>query len=251
MAHLSAWPDEAGPIVAHAERQTLAALLFVSAINKRAVHIAHVSRSEEILMIRAAKERGFPVTCEVCPHHLFLTAEDAAEVPGFRNAEGVFKPGRAEVRPQLAAAADRDALWENMEVIDCFATDHAPHLLEEKDSESPPPGFPGLETMLPLLVTAVLDGRLTLEDLITRLHENPHRIFRLPEQPETWVEIDPGPRYELRAAEQYTRCGWTPFEGWEVRGRIRRVVLRGVDAFRDGEVLAEPGTGRNVRRLHD
>jgi carbamoyl-phosphate synthase/aspartate carbamoyltransferase/dihydroorotase len=249
MAHMAHWPETAGPIVAHAERQTLAAILFVAAINKRPVHIAHVSRKEEILLIRAAKERGFQVTCEVCPHHLLLTAEEAAEIAGFRSAEGVFKPGRAEVRPRLATAADRDALWENLEVIDCFATDHAPHLLDEKDGDDPPPGFPGLETMLPLLITAVLEGRLTLEDFATRLSDNPRRIFGLPEQPETWVEIDPDARYEIRAANQHTRCGWTPFEGRQVRGRVTRVVLRGEEAFRDGEVLAKPGTGQNVRQI--
>jgi len=247
MAHLAHWPEGAGPIVAHAEGQSLAALLFIATIHKRPVHIAHVSRREEILMIRAAKERGFAVTCEVCPHHLFLTIEDAPDIPGFRSTEGVYKPGRAEVRPRLAAAADREALWENLAVIDCFATDHAPHLLSEKDGEDPPPGFPGLETMLPLLLTSVLEGKLLLEDLVARLHDNPRKIFNLPEQDETWVEVDPKAAYEFRAAGQLTRCGWTPFEGWKVRGRVTRVVLRGKDAFRDGEVLAAPGTGRNIR----
>ncbi|HUF36890.1 MAG TPA: amidohydrolase family protein [Anaerolineales bacterium] len=252
MAHLVRWPEESGgtprPIVAHAEQQTLAALLFIAAIHKRPVHIAHVSRAVEILMIRAAKERGYPVTCEVCPQHLFLTGDEAADTPGFRSSAGVFKPGRAEVRPRLATTADRDALWENLDVIDCFATDHAPHLLTEKDGEDPPPGFPGLETMLPLLVTAVLEGRLTLEDLVTRLHDNPRRIFGLPEQPETWVEVDPRAVYELRAAEMHTRCGWTPFEGRRVRGRVTRVVLRGEVVYRDGVVSAPPGTGTNVRQ---
>jgi carbamoyl-phosphate synthase/aspartate carbamoyltransferase/dihydroorotase len=247
MAHLALWPENAGPIVAHAERGTLAALLFVAALYRRPVHIAHVSRREEILLIRAAKERGYPVTCEVCPQHLFLTIESAPEVAGFRSDAGDHVPGRAEVRPRLATSADRDALWQNLDAIDCFATDHAPHLLSEKDGENPPPGFPGLETLLPLLLTAVHDGRLTLDDLVARLHDNPRRIFGLPAQPETWVEVDPDAVFEIRAADQFTRCGWTPFEGWQARGRVTRVVLRGEEAFRDREVLAEPGTGKNVR----
>jgi carbamoyl-phosphate synthase/aspartate carbamoyltransferase/dihydroorotase len=101
--------------------------------------------------------------------------------------------------------------------------------------------------MLPLLLTSVLEGKLLLEDLVARLHDNPRKIFNLPEQDETWVEVDPKAAYEFRAAGQLTRCGWTPFEGWKVRGRVTRVVLRGKDAFRDGEVLAAPGTGRNIR----
>ena len=85
--------------------------------------------------------------------------------------------GLYEVRPPLASQSDVDALWANLEVIDCFATDHAPHTLDEKESPKPPPGFPGLETALPLLLTAVADGRLTLDDLLLRMVTNPRRIF--------------------------------------------------------------------------
>ncbi|KAL9692662.1 hypothetical protein quinque_016438 [Culex quinquefasciatus] len=83
---------------------------------------------------------------------------------------------------------DQQALWDNLDVIDVFATDHAPHTKQEKESENPPPGFPGLETILPLLLTAVNEGRLSLEDLIAKFYKNPKRIFGLPEQPNTYVE---------------------------------------------------------------
>ena len=79
------------------------------------------------------------------------------------------------------------------------------------------------------------------------MHTNPGRIFNLPEQPETWVEVDEDAVYEIRASEQFTRCGWTPFEGYKVKGRVRKVVLRGKEAYRDGKVLAEAGYGKNVR----
>jgi carbamoyl-phosphate synthase/aspartate carbamoyltransferase/dihydroorotase len=140
-----------------------------------------------------------------------------------------------------------DALWENLDVIDCFATDHAPHTLAEKDSDNPPPGFPGLETALPLWLTAVDSGRLTVDSLIEKMYTNPRRIFGLPEQPETWTEVDETDAHEIHAAGQFTRCGWTPFEGWKVKGRVRKVVLRGKTAFEDGKILAPPGYGRNVR----
>jgi carbamoyl-phosphate synthase/aspartate carbamoyltransferase/dihydroorotase len=235
MDHFAHWPA-ARPLAAHAEGRTLAAVILLAALYNRPVHLCHVSRREEILVIRAAKEKGLPVTCEVAPHHLFLTE---ADIPA-------LGPGRAEVRPRLATSRDRDALWENMAVIDCFATDHAPHTLAEKDGAEPPPGFPGLETALPLLLTAVHEGRLTLEDLITRMHTNPRKIFGLPDQPETVVEVDPDAAWEIRAAEAYTRCGWTPFEGFQVRGRVRKVTLRGQAAYQDGKVLASPGYGINV-----
>jgi carbamoyl-phosphate synthase/aspartate carbamoyltransferase/dihydroorotase len=134
-----------------------------------------------------------------------------------------------------------------MDVIDCFATDHAPHTLEEKDTDNPPPGFPGLETLLPLLLTAVDDGRLTMDDIVLRSVTNPRKIFNLPEQEETFVEVDENAVYEIKAQDQFTRCGWTPFEGWQVKGRVRRVVLRGQTAFEDGKIFVEQGYGRNVR----
>lgn len=237
MAHFVAWPPES-PIVVHAEGRTLAAAISFAAIYDRPVHLAHVSRREEILLIQAAKERGIKVTCEVTPHHLFLTE---ADIP-------LLGSGRSEVRPSLASKNDQQALWENLAVIDCFATDHAPHTLPEKDSANPPPGFPGLETALPLLLTAVREGRLTLDDLIERMVVNPRRIFGLPHQPGTYVAVDPQAEWELRASELHTRCAWTPFEGWKVFGRVKRVVLRGREVFRDGQVLAQPGFGLNLRR---
>lgn len=238
MAHFARWP-RTSPIVAHAESRTLAAVILMSALYDRPVHLAHVSLREEILLIRQAKQRGLQVTCEVAPHHLFLTE---ADIPAL----GV---GRSEVRPRLAQATDREALWENLEVIDCFATDHAPHTLEEKDSDTPPPGFPGLETALPLLLSAVHAGRLSLDDLLARMVTNPRRIFNVPDQPETWIEVDESAEWEISAAHTHTRCGWTPFEGYKVRGKLRRVVLRGKDVFRDGQVLAMPGSGKNIRYL--
>lgn len=237
--HFRQYPKDY-PIVVHSESRTMAAAILFAAIYQRSVHIAHVSLKEEILLIKAAKERGIQVTCEVCPHHLFLTRDD---IPAIGNDH----PGRGEVRPRLANREDVEALWQNMDVIDCFATDHAPHTLEEKDSADPPPGFPGLETLLPLLLTAVDEGRLTLDDVIQKSVVNPRKIFNLPEQPEAWIEIDENARYEIKGSEQFTRCGWTPFEGWKVKGKVRKVVLRGRTAFEDGEVLAEPGFGRNVR----
>lgn len=239
MPHFAQFP-KVSPIVLHSESRTMAAGILFAAIYDRPVHIAHVSLKEEILLIKAAKEKGIKITCEVCPHHLFLSKDD---IPSISNSH----LGRGEVRPRLATKEDVDALWQNMDVIDCFATDHAPHTLEEKDSDNPPPGFPGLETLLPLLLTAANLGRLSLDDIIQKSVINPRKIFHLPEQEETWVEVDENAEYEIRAADQFTRCGWTPFEGWKVRGKVRKVILRGKTAFEDGKILVDPGYGRNIR----
>lgn len=248
MPHFQQFPKSA-PMVMHSESRTMAAAILFSAMYDRPIHIAHVSLKEEILLIKAAKEKGIQVTCEVCPHHLFLTKEPPPKPPPISAdfGEGKGGGGRSEVRPRLATQTDVDALWDNLNVIDCFATDHAPHTLAEKDSDNPPPGFPGLETMLPLLLTAANKGRLTVDDIIKRLYANPRKIFNLPEQKETWIEVDEKTAYEIKADDQFTRCGWTPFEGWKVKGRVRKVVLRGKPAFEDGKILVEKGYGGNIR----
>src|SRR6266487_5557240 len=256
--HFEKYPKQY-PIVAHSESRSMAAAILFATIYDRPVHIAHISLREEVLLIKAAKEKGIKVTCEVCPHHLFLTQPPPSPPPfSGKMGEDVRHlhlahvqvrtgGGRMEVRPRLATQKDVDALWENLDVIDCFATDHAPHTLEEKDSETPPPGFPGLETALPLLLTAVDSKRLTIDDIISKMYINPKKIFHLPDQPETWIEVDEDTEYEIHSAEQFTRCGWTPFEGWRVKGKVRKVVLRGKTAFEDGKILVESGYGKNIR----
>ena len=247
--HFSCWPGDT-PIVTHSESRSMGAAILMAHIYGKPIHIAHISLREEVLLIKAAKQHGIQVTCEVCPHHLFLAEGGIPLAPaGDDCCSDGLSAGRSEERPRLATRADVEALWENLDVIDCFATDHAPHTLVEKDGENPPPGFPGLETMLPLLLTAVSEGRMSLDDIVQKSVINPRRIFHLPEQPETWVEVDENAIYEIKASEMHSRCGWTPFEGWKVKGRVCRVVLRGKTAFEDGKVVAETGYGRNVREI--
>ncbi len=233
--HFEGWPKQK-PIAAHAEGRSLATVILLAALHDRPVHICHVSRKEEIRLIRAAKEKGIKVTCEVTPHHMFLTQEDLPRLG----------QGGGEVRPRLARREDHDALRQKKAEIDCFSTDHAPHTPSEKDGPEPPPGFPGLETALGLWLVAVEEGRLTLDDLIQRMVTNPRRIFHLGEQSETEAEVDERSTWTVRAEELRSRCGWSPFEGMSLRGRVRRVVIRGHTAFEDGEVRASPGAGRDL-----
>ncbi|MCY3900541.1 MAG: amidohydrolase family protein [Caldilineaceae bacterium] len=238
-----------GPVAVHAEELMVPVCLTLSHLYDLPLHIVHVSRRSEIELIRDAKEKGIPVTCEATPHHLFLTAED-------------YERGgnRFDMRPKLAAPDDVAALWENLDIIDIFATDHAPHTFSEKGmrspgeveekgapaggAQSPLPGVPGVETMLPLLLTAVDAGQLELDDLLLRCLENPRRIYGLAEQEQTWVEVEMDKVYELDDAGMHTRCGWTPFAGQTVKGRVAKVVLRGETVFDGERVLAAPGSGR-------
>ncbi len=234
-AHMKNWP--AGkPIVVHAEGKSIALALQLAARLGRSVHIAHVSRKKEILLIKNAKAKGIAVTCEVTPHHLFLTQEDIPRIGA----------GRSEVRPKLATPADRQALWDNLAVIDCIATDHAPHTAAEKDDVNPPPGFPGLETALALLLGAVREGRLTMEDMLKRMVDNPRRIFHLPEQTDTFIDVDLEARWTIRGEYLQSRCAWTPFEGMPVQGKVIEVNLRGRTVYHAPDILADPGYGRNL-----
>ncbi|XP_067013440.2 multifunctional protein r isoform X2 [Anabrus simplex] len=234
--HFTSWPKNS-PLCVHAESQTTAAVLLLATLHSRPIHICHVARKEEIQIIRAAKAKGLPVTCEVCPHHLFLSQKDLERLGD----------SKGSVRPILGTEEDQQALWDNLDIIDVFATDHAPHTIEEKTSERPPPGFPGLETILPLLLTAVHEGKLTMEDLIDKFHRNPRRIFNLPEQPHTYVEVDLEEEWVIPEAMPYSKSRWTPFAGKKVRGSVHRVVLRGEVAYVDGQVLIPPGFGQDVR----
>lgn len=235
LEHFEKWPKNV-PLCCHAEGRTTAAVILLASLYRRPVHICHVAREEEILIIKRAKEQGHEVTCEVTPHHLFLTAEDVSAAV----------PGKGAVKPPLVTARDQKALWDNIDVIDCIATDHAPHTLEEKMDENAPPGFPGLETALPLMLTAVAEGKLTMEALVKKMYHNPKQIFNLPVQPDTYIEVDLDEEWTIPEAPPYSKAQWTPFAGRKVRGQVRRVVVRGEVAFVDGQVLVEPGYGQDV-----
>jgi len=231
-AHARAWPADR-PLVFHAEGANAAAAVGLAAAYRRRVHIAHVSRADEIALIADAKAAGLPVTCEVTPHHLFLTEEDAAALGPL-----------GDVRPRLARAEDRDALWRHLDAVDCIATDHAPHTREEKASAQPPPGMPGLETTLPLMLTAVHEGRLTMDRLVELTSARPAALFGVRTPSESAVTVEVGPAWVLPERGWQTRVDWSPFAGMTVRGRVLRTELRGLVAYEDGVVHAAPGTGR-------
>ena len=233
------------PIALHAEGESLAQAIAMSAVYDRKIHVCHVARKPEIEFIADAKARGLKVTCEVTPHHLFLTEADADRMGPL-----------GDMRPRLGTQADVDALWQHINTtIDCVASDHAPHTLAEKgisgdaDNErfalgdltlkkDPPPGVPGLESTLPLLLTAASEGRLTYERIRDLLYTNPRCIYRLPEQPQTWVEVDEKSSYTFPDHPLYTKCAWSPFEGRRMTGRITNVVFKGKTVYQGGKVLS-------------
>lgn len=221
------WPKDR-VLMVHAEGETLKIAIDLAKKNNNKLHVCHVSKASEISLIRQAKDNGLSITCEVTAHHLFLSNQDAKRLGPF-----------GMMRPPLG---NPDALWKGIkdQTIDIIASDHAPHTKEEKKSLNPPNGVPGLETTLPLLLTAVNEGKLTIERLIELTNKNPKRIFNIPDQPDTFVEIDPTEHYTLNAERLFTKCKWTPFEDMRVVGKVKKVVLRGKTVFKDGQILGNP-----------
>jgi dihydroorotase len=192
------------------------------------LHIAHISTKGAVDLVRRAKAEGLSVTCEAAPHHLFLTLEDLSRLGPL-----------GKVNPPLRSSEHQEALWDGIadRTVDCIATDHAPHTLEEKNSDRPPSGVPGVETMLPLLLT-VSSGLwpgpnlqhstfdIQHSDIIRLCFTNPNRIFalgkRAPEQGGDAIEIDLEKEWTIRGADLHSKCGWTPFEGWRVKGKVVR-----------------------------
>lgn len=221
---------------------------------QRRLHICHVSTRREIQIIADAKARGVPVTCEFSPHHLFLTMDDGRTTMDDSQSSVVgHQSSRFEMNPPLRDQSDVAALWANLGVADCIATDHAPHTLEEKQSANPPMGVPGLETMLPLLLTAVHEGRLRFEDVARLCCEGPAKTYGVahkgriaPGFDADLTLVDPNAEWVIGERPLFSKCGWTPFAGWRVRGMVKRVFVRGQLAFDDGCILLQRGVGRRV-----
>lgn len=226
-----AWPSTK-PILLHAEDDVSDIVFKTLSQVKTPTHICHVSSEAELTFVMKAKEAGLPITCGVTPHHLFLTTKDAEE-------QGAW----AHMKPSLKAKKDQDFLWKHIDAVDVIESDHAPHTMEEKQSTPSPFGVPGLETTLPLMLTAQQQGKLTHAQLIERLHTNPARIFNVKTDETTTVEVDMS-EYEIKNADLKTKCGWTPFAGKKVVGRVKQVTIRGNVVFENGAVTAAPGSGK-------
>jgi carbamoyl-phosphate synthase/aspartate carbamoyltransferase/dihydroorotase len=231
-----AWP--AGKMIAvHAEGRTVADILALVREYRKPTHFCHISTAEEIAYLTEAKAQGLPVTVGVTPHHLTLTEDDVRTLGPL---------GR--MKPELKTRADQEALWQAIGsgVVDVVESDHAPHTLAEKASSAPPSGVPGLETTLPLLCQAVRDRRLAVERLVELVALRPQHIFGVRPDRETYTMIDLDQSFVIERAALHTKCGWSPFEGMRVCGRVREVWIRGRKVFDGERILATPGAGQNL-----
>jgi carbamoyl-phosphate synthase/aspartate carbamoyltransferase/dihydroorotase len=227
---VKAWPADK-PILFHAEDETVELGIEAVRRTKHTTHFCHISSEQELIPILRAKEAGLPVSCGVCPHHLFLTEDDIDRLGPF-----------GKMKPSLKSRTDQKFLWDHLDAIDVIESDHAPHTKQEKETTEPP-GVPGIETTLPLMLTAQAEGRITRQQLIDRLHANPARIFNVRTDDKTHVEVNLE-EYEIKNEDLFTKAGWSPFAGRKVIGKVQRVILRGQTVFEDGKVLAAPGSGK-------
>ncbi len=143
------------------------------------IHIAHVSSREELEAVIAAKEAGMNVTCEVTPHHLFMNYDDGLQIGGY----GCMKPG-------LKSQADVDFLWANIDKIDMIASDCAPHRRSDKQATNPAYGVTNHTVLLPLMLGAVAEGKLTMEQLYEKMCLKPRQRFNLQAEDNSKIIID-------------------------------------------------------------
>lgn len=208
-------------------------------------HICHISTGRGLELVTSAKKMGKNVSCEVTPHHLLLNAKD------YRS-QGSF----VKMNPPLRRQEDNDALWAGLRQgsVDILASDHAPHLPEEKrdDIWEAPAGVPGVETLLPLMLFSVRRNLLSLERLVNALSARPAEIFGLDSKGKIEVGrdadlviADPRNVREIRADRLHSRADWTPFEGKQAIFP-EMTLVRGKVVFHE-DMEARPGYGRFQR----
>ena len=194
------------------------------------LHVAHISSGESVELVRRAKAKGLPVTCEVAPHHFILTDES---VRGYDT--------NTKMSPPLRTQKDIDAIKEGLKdgTIDIIATDHAPHDLVDKqaDYHSACFGIVGLETALPLSLRLVEEKILTLPQLVEKLTARPAEIFKLEQgtlgggKPADVVIFDLRHEYTVEANKFKSKSKNSPFDGWQVRGQVRHTICSGKIIF--------------------
>lgn len=227
---------------AESARLSTERLLQVSEETGRPVHVLHISSADEIPLLRAAKaQQPGRVTAEVTPQHLFFSAPEAYERLGTL----------AQMNPPIRSEEHRLALWDALRegIFDMFGSDHAPHTLEEKAKPYPhsPSGMPGVQTMLPVLLTFVSQGKLTIEQLVCLSAENPARLFGLRDKgliassyQADLVLVDPARKVVFDRSMVASKCGWSPYEGETFTGWPVGVILQGKSVVKEGELIGSP-----------
>ncbi len=213
-----------GKIVVHAEGEKLVEKAASIADSK--MHLAHATSEKEV---EIAKSIG--ATVEAAPHHLLLSKKE------------IEKLGKlAPVKPPLRDESDRKRLWSSLHKVDCIAADHAPHTIEDKESGAY--GYPGLETSLALMLDAYNKKLITINAIAEKMASNPARIFGLSDRGEIaegkkadLILVDTRKEWTVKGEELETKCKWSPFEGWKLKGKVMKTIRNGELVYDEGEVF--------------
>lgn len=212
------------------------------------IHFCHISSQKAVTFIRDARKSGLKVSCEATPHHLFFTSEDL-------NQQGTI----LLTDPPVRSKNNVEELWKRIKnaQIDIIASDHAPHLITEKNADSiwdVKPGIPGLETLLPLLLTKVNQGQITLRDLVRLTSKGPAEIFKLRGNGflkegynANITVVDMHRQGKIDASEFHSKAKYSPFDGWPVKGLPVKTFVNGSLVMDEGEVIAGAGAGKILR----
>ena len=207
------------------------------------IHVLHISTGEEIEFLESAKDVA---SCEATPHHLTLSAEDYARLGT-----------KLQMNPPVREARHREAIWRGVAqgVVDVLGSDHAPHTLAEKAKPYPqsPSGMTGVQTLVPIMLDHVANGRLTLQRFVDLTSAGPQRLFSIARKGRIaagydadFTIVDLKRRARIRDSWIASRCGWTPYDGKEVAGWPVGTIVRGARVMWEGEIVA-PSRGKPVR----
>ena len=235
MAHYDSRPN-------FTEAEAVADAIILSEVLKVKLHLVHISTSEATELLEQAKKRNADVSAETCPHYLCFTRE-------LLRTKGPY----AKYNPPARNLQDVKFLFDglNSGSIDMVSTDHAPHTKEEKDKGKDdifraPPGTPGVETRLPILLRMASDGLLRLEDIPKLTSETAAKRFRLYPRKGVIAEgsdadltiVDYNKEWQVNASELQTKAWETVlFDGMKVRGKVSHTIINGVMAFDNGEFV--------------
>ncbi|KAI1660114.1 carbamoyl-phosphate synth [Daldinia decipiens] len=220
-AHFDSWPTHK-PILTDAKTTDLASILLLASLHNRRIHVTSVTTKEDIRLIALSKEKGLSVTCDVSVYSLYLSRKD------FPECQYLPKP------------ADQQALWDHLSTIDVFSIGSLPYQLAHSIQSNADPTV-GIADALPLLLTSVTEGKLTLDDVKTRLYDNPKEIFELHEQVGTSVEIEIDRPHTIPKT-----ASWSPFAGKTMRGAVQRVTFNSKTVCLDGELLPLAPLGKDM-----
>jgi dihydroorotase len=242
------WAHLRDPITYSKARPSKAEVIAIEKVLawSRNLHICHLSTQEGLERIIEAKKKGSQVTCEVTPHHLLFNVEDYRKHGSF-----------LKINPPLRNSEDCISLWGGIGngSIDILASDHAPHLPEEKKDDiwEAPPGIPGVESMLPLMLLSVKRNLLSLDRLVDAISTRPARFFGLKSKGNIKVGkdadlviVDPKRVSQIDADKLHSRADWTPYQG---RPAIfpKITLLRGQIVYADG-LEVRPGFGKFIEK---